>query len=209
MAGFIASGVDPLFANDQKPCITFPRIIFGARESTAEKIYHQVPEGFNVSFFHTLRFRKHGVKQFAQHGKSLIDVSRYSGAHVDSPHAVVQQQCNYGPAAAAQYTAMAFRVHHYTGSLGSFLRVGFDARGAEVFHFRNKKAYERYSNRVPNSQGGEVEDTDDTMRWWLSSFVDLVGKDNALRLTQRARWHAQLETKAWREKNLRNHTASF
>ena len=81
------------------------------------------------------------------------------------------------------------RVHHYIGSWESFRQPGFDNRGLNAFKERNNE-----KNVVVDNTTGYSDDTT-----WLSRFVDLVGKDNALTLTQSARIRAEGEKRVIEE----------
>jgi hypothetical protein len=176
IAHWISSGEDPILSNNSKPCIVFPRVTFGYRESTnSSRIHASVPAGFNTTAFHTLQYRQHGPKQGAL-GKSLIDVSKYDGKQlVRNPHRPFGEQCWNGPHARA--TDMSLRIHEYTGTLKTF--VSRPERNEAMFLNRN-----RY----------QVEDEDNSQEDWFYEFVKMVGKDKAFQLTQGAREAAYSET---------------
>ena len=75
------------------------------------------------------------------------------------------------------------RVHHYIGSWDSFRQPGFDNRGLNAFKERNNEQNTVIDNTTGFSEGAT----------WLARFVDLVGKDKALSLTQHARFRAEGE----------------
>jgi hypothetical protein len=179
VAQFIASGIDPMYDQTQKPCICFPRVTVGAKESTTDEIQKEVSSGFNATLFNTLRFRHHGRRQDQVKGKSIVDVSRMkwkSGVPSDA-HLPIKNGCR--SKAYVSYAELSFRVNHYTGSLESFVRPGFDARGERAFKQRNDY---------------EVFGQDDTTRSWLSRFAQQVGKEKAIALTQTSRLAAMAET---------------
>ena len=72
---------------DATPCVTMPRSLYGAVESTPEEIRRHAPSGYDAMGFQTLRFRKHAsdkrkVKSGTRPtpingwGKNVVDVSR-------------------------------------------------------------------------------------------------------------------------------------
>ena len=72
---------------DAAPCVTMPRSLYGAVESTPEEIRRHAPSGYDAMGFQTLRFRKHAsdkrkVKSGTRPtpingwGKNVVDVSR-------------------------------------------------------------------------------------------------------------------------------------
>jgi hypothetical protein len=81
------------------------------------------------------------------------------------------------------------RVHHYIGSWKSFRQPGFDNRGLNAFQKRNNE-----KNLVVDNTTGFSRDTT-----WLARFIDVVGKDEALILTQHARLRAEGEKRVLEE----------
>ena len=72
---------------DATPCVTMPRSLYGAVESTPEEIRRHAPSGYDAMGFQTLRFRKHASDQrkvksgtrptpINGWGKNVVDVSR-------------------------------------------------------------------------------------------------------------------------------------
>ena len=72
---------------DAAPCVTMPRSLYGAVESTPEEIRRHAPSGYDAMGFQTLRFRKHASDQrkvksgtrptpINGWGKNVVDVSR-------------------------------------------------------------------------------------------------------------------------------------
>ena len=175
-AAHIASGVDFMYDASEPACIVFSRITVGAKESNPDDVKRGVPDGFDPMLFHTLRYRKREVLQNSLPGKSFVDVSRYDGRVVANPHRPIVRKCRNGPF--VKNAEGSYRVYHYTGSIESFLRPGYDSRGKATFEKRQK--YE---------VGGE----DDTLRPWLARFVKLVGKETALEVTEKVRRHATQE----------------
>jgi len=153
---------------DAYPCVTFPRVFFGARESTDEEVSRDVPAGFNGTAFQTLRYRKFAFLH--KPGKSIVDATRYDGRGYEV-HRVMMEKCSSPTPYPSLFDAL-FRVHHYTPSLQVFLSRPNDSR-------RDEKDYALRTNFEP--QGA-----DDGVRGWLSAFVRSVGTDNALDLTERA-----------------------
>ncbi len=86
---------------------------------------------------------------------------------------------------------MSFRVHHYVGSWETFRQPGLDLRGENLFRKRNNIRDLVIDNTTPRySPSGNST--------WLTQFVNLVGKDKALELTQKIRIREELEMdKMW------------
>ena len=107
-------------------------------------------------------------------GKSIIDVSRYDGRKIISPH-LLFRGCLVVKNAIANNAQLSFRVHHYVGSWESF-----GLRGLKLFKERNNVTNVITYNTTPYYTKGNVGT-------WLSQFSMLVGKERALNLTERIR----------------------
>jgi hypothetical protein len=103
----------------QKPCISCPRLQFGALESTDEERRKQVPPKLQLDpdRLDTLRFRKHAERQdFVKNGlsKSILDVSRINQfPRIPSLHRVIPTIC---PQPWRDEFTSLLRVNHYLGS---------------------------------------------------------------------------------------------
>jgi hypothetical protein len=71
------------------------------------------------------------------------------------------------------------RIHHYTGQSKDFFRIGDHFRGEKMFQDRNKRVNGSYY--------------DNSVQSWLQAFVELVGEEKALEVTE--------ELRAWAIKN--------
>eukprot|EP00540_Astrosyne_radiata_P009728 CAMPEP_0116840616 /NCGR_PEP_ID=MMETSP0418-20121206/10461_1 /TAXON_ID=1158023 /ORGANISM="Astrosyne radiata, Strain 13vi08-1A" /LENGTH=766 /DNA_ID=CAMNT_0004470937 /DNA_START=167 /DNA_END=2464 /DNA_ORIENTATION=- len=152
-----------------RPCSTFARVNFGPNESTAEQLANQTPEGFDPMSFVTMRYRKHKKKQNTSPGKSIVNASGYRpNMRVGNPHRVLKDDCAWD--VFVRHAEVPFRVHHYMGSLEMFISRPGDTH-------RSKKEYQRRTV-------GPYRWQDDTIRGWLQSFVDRVGKKRAWEFTQ-------------------------
>ena len=184
-AEHIASGADHLFDPSEKPCLIFSRPLFTSTESPGNITQRMMPPGFNATFFHTLKYHQRTPLQNRFFGKAIVDVSRYDGREVKNPHRPVGELCYggwKGGRAFVRNEVMSFRVHHYVGSWETFQSPGFDSRGRHVFYSRNHQVV--------------AMEVDDSLCQWLTSFVDLVGKEKAYRVTEGARKHAEKEKAA-------------
>jgi len=175
LAHFLQSQLDYLIRDNnwnKLPCWVLPRSQWGAQEAdpddyaSLQKTYLKL--GLNISNFHTLRFRKHGMMQNKLPGKPIVDVSRYDPFryNVSNPHRPYRGSnlCKGGPFVKAFDNV--FRVHHYTGT-------------AEVFLSRPGREIHMFMERQP-----EVVGKDDGVVGWLESFARRVGKDRAKQLTE-------------------------
>lgn len=186
-AEFISRHLDAQFDNPEKPCLLLSRYLFVSKESEREDIQQEIGKGFNSSLFHTLRYHYRTPLNLSQLGKCIVDVSKYDGRAVRSPHILLGYMCTgTGKNGYAQNAANSFRVHHYVGSWESFRSPGFDARGERVFRERNNQ-----SSLVLDNTTGYTKATA-----WLSRFVNLVGKDKALELTQNVRMNEERKMEA-------------
>jgi hypothetical protein len=151
--------------NYQRPCLIFPRWLYGAFDSDSNTAKLNVPQGFNVSNFNTLRYRKQGKFQA---GKAIVNVAAYDPDRnwVDNPHKPYKKKLCSWNSIWSRKDAI-FRVNHYTGSLQAFLS-GRPDRTAEQFHARNiidgKEKYETVG--------------------WLDSFANQLGHKLAYDLTE-------------------------
>ena len=145
------------------PCIYMSRVPFGAKESMAEQIALQVPDGFHPISFTTMRHRYRQKKMHPLMGKSNVDAARFDDRLPRGPHAIMQESC---------IEDSTLHVHHYTGPLELFLRYGETWRGIENFDSRNSFILDNNSF------------TDDSIRGWLTAFVDIVGREKAFEVTE-------------------------
>ena len=79
---------------------------------------------------------------------------------------------------------MSFRVHHYVGSWETFRSPGFDSRGLSSFNSRSNQKNVVMDSLTPGYSRNTT---------WLTKFAHLVGKENALALTQEIRVHEEKE----------------
>mmetsp|Transcript_25703 Transcript_25703/g.32840 ORF Transcript_25703/g.32840 Transcript_25703/m.32840 type:complete len:153 (-) Transcript_25703:246-704(-) len=141
-----------------------------------------MPLGFNSTYFHTIRYPYRTSLKDSQQGKSIVDVSRHDGTNINNPHRLLGGTACTGHKSYAHNSLMSFRVHHYVGSLEAFRRPGFDARGLQKFHERNRQYHVELDNVATLQKS-----------FWLADFVSQVGKKRALALTETLRQNAALE----------------
>jgi hypothetical protein len=157
------------------PCLSIPRMLFGAVDSKKNEMYNKVPESFNPKFFDTLRYRKH-IRRSVTHkmtingwSKSIIDVSRIEWTEFPSLveafktngwqiniHEPMPKVC-VKPFVKDNETV--FRINHYVGSWKAF-SYRMDARKSEG---RDKEKWKLKAN--------QRDETDDNIRPWLQGFV--------------------------------------
>lgn len=174
----------------QSHCMYLPRVQHGAIEEDHK--YHNeignptstyrdtLPDVLDKSAFRTLRYRLHDSIRNRLAGKSIVDMSRFQEGinHINNPHKIGLDQCYNGevhtmsvPDASRSF----FRVHHYTGSYEEFLaRPGDPIRSTATFQQRNNYT---------------VQGRADKMTIWISTFIESIGLEHALNLTQKMhRW---------------------
>jgi len=95
VAEHISKRIDSLFFDTpEKPCIIFARYLFVSKESNSrEEIQRGVDSDFNATLSHTLRYRQRSSLSNMQLGKSIVDVSRYDGRHIDNVHRPLGGMC--------------------------------------------------------------------------------------------------------------------
>jgi hypothetical protein len=166
----------------ESPCISIPRLHFGAVESTPAEIAKDVPEGLFLDHhgqqqqqqqLDTLRWRKHSKRD--DHvknnlGKVIMDVSRVDIAAAPrfrSLHRPIPTICT-APWVADRDAGL--RINHYLGSWESYSFRDDCRRGGE----RSREVWE--------FQAQDQQETDDTIRPWLHGFVKANGQDTAKEL---------------------------
>lgn len=199
MAHYIADIRDELLRWDPSYisfCWVLPRLLFGAWDlSNHSRIRHQMPSGFDLTTFRTIRYRKTGTMQNFEPGKPILDVS---GApqqmwDITNPHRP-HGKCRGGPYS-KHYSAV-FRVHHYTGTPEEFLT----RPGRTVAQFRQR-----------NSANGMVDEELNESVGWLQSFVQRVGWERAFNATERLRqwaWLTDAEAYSKHRFSVNNRTTS-
>jgi hypothetical protein len=157
------------------PCITIPRLLFAAVESTEQQIQNNVPVFINATHHDTLRWRKHAKRNDHStngYGKTIIDVSRVNLTGIDrakNPHRPLMDECKF---AHLDNALSIFGVNHYLGSWESYSARVHDARKNVQ---RSTEAWEL--KRILASEG-----SDDTIRDWMSGFVEKHGETKAVEL---------------------------
>jgi hypothetical protein len=168
------------------PCITIPRLLFGAVESTEAERYKGVVGGetagyFNPNHLSTLRHRKHiqRKKPSASNGwaKVIVDVSRVTWEDFPSLHEAwngngfpmnvhkpIGKHCAQ-PFFTDDGAASLFRINHYVGSYEAF-SYRMDARSGRDASKWQKKA-------------SISDETYDNIRPWLSGLVEYEGLEQA------------------------------
>ena len=171
---------------DSHDCIVLARYLFSSNETDSKIIEEGVDDAFNATLFHTLRYRFRTDLEDRQPGKSIVDVSRYGGNPILSPHRL-HRKCLTENRAYPDNYQMSLRVHHYVGSWESFRLRGYDQ-----FEQRNKLASWVVDDTTPKytaSGDGTIS--------WLSQFAALVGREKALELTEKIRVHEEREVERY------------
>jgi hypothetical protein len=160
------------------PCITIPRVLFGAVESPKSNVQQRVPLIINATHLDTLRWRKHAQRDDPianSFAKTMIDVSRVDLTHVQwvwNPHRPLQEDCDF---AQLDDRLSLLRINHYLGSWESY-SARDDARkntqrSTESWEFKTTQA---------------TEESDDNIRDWIGGFVKTQGDNKAMELLEGA-----------------------
>lgn len=166
------------YSHFQPPCISIPRALYSAIESTPEEQKENVPSFIDSDQLDTLRYRYRLTPRGGRDGlaKSVIDVSYLKPQDLNSggtPHKPISSLCPTSPY--VQYGGIPLGIHHYLGSWESY-SYRDDARKGNV---RNREEWEK---RSVNQQGG----ADDEIRLWIQGFVGLVGTEDSKTLLKDA-----------------------
>lgn len=154
-----------------KPCITIPRMLFGAAESPHDQVQHRVPSWINATHHDTLRWRKHAKRDdYTTNGlgKTIIDVSRVNLTGLNSahnPHRPLKKFCKF---AQLEDRLSLFRINHYLGSWESY-SARDDARKNTM---RSTESWQFKTDRA-------ADETDDNIRDWMNGFVRAQGPKKA------------------------------
>jgi len=182
----------------QHSCISIPRALYSAVESTAEERTKDVPSFLDSTRFDTLRFRYRMTPRKNRDGlaKSIIDVSKL-GPPQDwgsggSAHKPIEGTCP--TSVSLNYGKIPLGIHHYLGSWESY-SFRDDARKGTL---RNREVWEE---RSVKQDGG----ADDEIRPWIQGFVRLVGDEQAKYLLKDAGLSSNFtrsaeEEAAWRKR---------
>jgi hypothetical protein len=160
-----------------RTCITLPRGLYSAVESTDDEVNMGVPVGVDARRLDTLRFRYRAYNRTYRTGlgKSIIDVSRIpphlleGDFRAGSAHLPIRKVC---PSAYVDYV-LPLGVHHYVG-------------GAETVFVRDDARQTRKTDQWEGFASRQDGGADDEIRPWLQAFIDLVGLRQAKFLLRNA-----------------------
>jgi len=167
-----------MFAH-QLPCISVPRALYSAVESSTEEIQKDVPAFLNASSLNTLRFRHlsplyGSVRE--ERSKTIVDVTQVQEEdyyNISRPvigmHRPIHRICN-PERSEGTYESMPLHLHHYVGTKEAYLFKDDPRRDLEDFLERSEGSY----------------GANDVIRPWIGGFVDMVGQQQALYLLQDA-----------------------
>lgn len=164
------------------PCISCPRLQFGARESTESERIKGVPVSkennrpvIDPTRLDTLRFRRHSERQdFVKNGlsKSILDVSRIDQfPRIESLHRPIKKYC---PAPWRDEWDSGLRINHYLGSWEQYSFRDDSRRGGE-------RSFEGWAFKAQ-----DADETDDNIRPWIKGFVEKHGTKTAQELLKGA-----------------------
>lgn len=157
-------------------CDVLPRVQLGVKTPTHPIPQSAVPPSeFDVHEFRTMSHREHNEIRNDLPGKAMLNLKNWNskyfgGRDMMDIHRGTQDCFNAKMRKRPDPSLSFFRVHHYTGYLHEFLsRPGDSRRTAEAFAERNDYNVTGNTNEVTA---------------WLTSFVQQVGPQRALYLTQ-------------------------
>jgi hypothetical protein len=166
-------------SNPRKSCYRIPGLRFGGHESSyketvVEGLTHQTMQGApHPQRLVTVAHRSHDKIRHGEFSKVMVDVSRVKEDDLkrnncQTIHNAQLQACRSNGArrSGTDYIAAIFRIHHYQGSLESFLERAGDYRG--------KRSQAKYQEHLTEY---DPTVTDDDIRPWLNQFVANVGPD--------------------------------
>jgi len=189
-----------LFRNSS--CVTLPRALISAVNSSKAKIERDVPKFINPEDFDTLRFRYRATSRFSSRksysinnwGKSIIDLKRVKPEHFlteeEFPIAMGSEGIAHRPLPKIcprrrvfpHFEELPLGIFHYLGSWESY-SCRDDARetvNASLPSFTHN--FDKWKVRSVMHDGEE----DDQMRPWIGGFVRVVGENNARYLLEGA-----------------------
>jgi hypothetical protein len=153
-------------------CITLPRILYSALESTEAQRQRKVPSLVDAGQYETLRWRYRTSDRDSHNNlkaKAIMDVSRVPvNIQRFEVHRPIKSIC---PPATVTMRVSPIIVHHYLGSWESY-SYRDDARKG------NEKNRLIWDYRSTLQDGG----ANDEVRPWIQGFVRLVGEDAACQL---------------------------
>ena len=203
LAHWIDSGADPILSKlsseEHRGCIVIPRVLVSSIESTFEETAGHVEDGFNASYFNTILYQKRGALEWEemQIGKSFLNLRHYRWNNCENPH-VAFPACFIvdagGGAQSKQPKAYSIHVHHNIGSYESFVNLN---------PFRKRYSFDERSSSISDFV------TDSSKAGWLKEFIQLVGKEKSLELTQSSRIAAFMEDTIMTERLRHNETVDF
>jgi hypothetical protein len=166
------------------PCVTIPRIQFGAIESTDEEISAGVHRNLDPRRFDTMRWRYHADRDdFDKNGisKVFIDVSKISVGEIEADMNITRRRRPYNPhrplfrhckdTRVHDHDSI-FRIHHYLGSWEAFSFRDDPRKGAKRTSRDGWEFLSQSATKGPN----------DWLRPWLQGFVGFVGTKKAVEL---------------------------
>jgi hypothetical protein len=211
MAHWIQSRADPILSKlhlsekDDTFCIVLPRILFQSIETrfsaNEEKPKYLQDGGFNESYFDTLLYQTRGAiaHEYPQNGKPLINVMGYNGHDkVAGPHNSFPDDGCYilGNRGLVNDTSKySMHIHHMVGSFEVFTSL---SQFRDMGKFESKKEDLMHGNA-----------TDDTKVGWIEEFINLVGWEKALEVTQLTRMEAIAHDGALTKRMRQNETLEY
>lgn len=150
-------------------CTVYPRLFFSAIQERLpeeeDSLHASLPSWSPIESLNTMRFPSHWPHRRDTPVKSLVNIQNYDDGEVLNPHRPFKNRCT-GPAFCTVRTKTPFRIHHYSGSLETFL-----------FRPSRRESMWRKKNDF------RVEGSDNSLSEWYRWFLNLVGEDAAKILT--------------------------
>lgn len=173
--------LDHLIEHEPSPCLTIPRLLFGALENQTcalaanSRALAQRHGLYNR--LSTIRFVQHAAKndfQASKFGKTIIDLSRIDMATISSLpkniHRPFREYC--GPAAVAFESSPVY-LRHYIGS--------WERYSSRTDSRRNRDEWEQRAY-FQSSTNANTTACDPSAFQWLATFLETMGQERALYL---------------------------
>ena len=171
------TNTSPIHEDLSQVCIHIPRTKYSAVESPRNLTQQNVPFEIDSNHFETLRFRYRATKKFDRDGfaKAIIDLSKVTNSDFrfgGVTHRPIKEVCPQKPTFRF-YGAIPFGIHHYLGSLESYM-------------YRDNANPDKIPSTWRSSSNKKDGGADDEIRPWIQGFYDSMGASLASELLQRA-----------------------
>jgi len=162
-------------------CLHVPRLQIAAKESDAELVNEGLSPAFNGSAFLTTRWLYHNEQEITTghglDGKNLINVQNLKREEIprkaENVHIVLPDLCPATDGGRLRHQESWLLIHHY---LGTYAQYSFRDDPRNAIKGRPKRTFSLWNS---TGQDPPADTFDDSMRPWLSGFIDSVGEAEA------------------------------